>query len=188
MHTADADAVECCALTFPKLEIHIGYVYGINEAPAHASHYTPKFVPGARLPHAWIRFNGSAALPPIDVSYVKEFSEQDIKSRQYSTLDLCRHNCFTLLVGSRDQWSERFQALEAALKSRGFRVALAVACHDFDFVYEKQELLFANEGNLSSGGGLLIRPDQHLLRLVQPTDSVVSIEQSLLEYLGFLNS
>lgn len=185
MHTANADAVECSALTFPKLGIHIGYVYGINEAPAHASHYTPKFVPGARLPHAWIRFNGPAALPPVDVSYMKEFSEQDIKSRQYSTLDLCQYDSFTLLVGSRDQWSERFQALEAALKRRGVRVALAVAYHDFDFVYERQGLLFANEGNLSSGGGLLIRPDQHLLRLVQPTDSVASIEKSLIEHLGF---
>lgn len=185
MHTADADAVEICVLTFPKLEIHVGYVYGIKEAPAHASHYSPKFVPGARLPHAWIRFNGPAPLSPIDVSYVKEFSEQDIKSRQYSTLDLCRYDCFTLLVGSRDQWTERFQALEAALKRCGVMLALAVAYHDFDFVYERQSLLFSDEGNLSSGGGLLIRPDQHLLRLVEPTDSVASIEKSLLEHLGF---
>lgn len=172
-------------MTLYKLEIHIGYVYGLKEAPAHASHYAPKFVPGARLPHAWIRMKGPTELSPIDVSYVKEFSEQDVKSRQYSTLDLCPYNRFTLIVGSRDQWAERFQALEAAMKQYGVRVALAAASHDFDFVYEEQERLFLAEGKLSSGGGLLIRPDQHLLRLVQSTDPMASIEKSLVEHLGF---
>lgn len=157
----------------------------MNQGPAHASHYTPKFVPGARLPHAWIKIKGLTTLPALDVSYVKEFSEQDIKSRQYSTLDLSSYDRFTLLVGSRDQWAERFQALEAAMKQYGVRVALVVAHHDFDFVYERQEQLFAAQGKLSFGGGLLIRPDQHILRLVQPTDSVASIAKSLVEHLGF---
>lgn len=157
----------------------------MNKAPAHASHYTPKFVPGARLPHAWIRIKGTAALPPVDVSYVREFSGEDIKSRRYSTLDLCPYDRFTLLVGSREQWAGRFQALEAAMKQHGVKVVLVVAHHDFDFVYERQEHLFTVEGKLSSGGGLLIRPDQHILRLVQPTDPVALIEKSLVEHLGF---
>lgn len=71
------------------------------------------------------------------------------------------------------------------MKRHGVRVALAVAYHDFDFVFESQEHLFATEGKLGSGDGLLIRPDQHVLRLVQATDSVVSIEKSLLGHLGF---
>lgn len=142
-------------------------------------------MPGARLPHAWISVEGPRELPPIDVSYVKEFSEQDARIRQYSTLDLCPFDSFTLLVGSRDPWAERFQALEAEMKRYGVRVTLAIAYHDFDFVYETQEHLFAAEVNLGSGGGLLIRPDQHILRLVQPTDSVASIGKSLLEHLGF---
>lgn len=173
-------------LTSPKLEIHIGYVYGMNQAPAHASHYTPKFVPGARLPHAWIKIKGPTTLPPLDVSYIKEFSEQDVKSRQFSTLDLCSYDRFTLLVGSREKWAQRFQTLEAAMTQYGIRVGLVVAHHDFDFVYERQEQLFAVEGNLSSGFGLLVRPDQHLLRLVQPMDSVASIAKSLVEHQGFL--
>lgn len=120
------------------------------------------------------------------MSYVKEFSEQDIRSRQHSTLDLCPFESFTLLVGSQDQWAERFQALETEMKRYGVRLTLAVAHHDFDFVYERQEHIFAVVGNLSSGGGLLVRPDQHILRLVQPTDSVASIGKSLVEHLGFL--
>lgn len=167
-----------------QLEIHIGYVYGMDKAPDHASHYSPKFLPGARIPHAWIRIKGVTTLLPVDVSYVKEFSEQDTKSRQYSTLDLCIYDHFTLLVGSRGQWVERFQALRAAVKGHGVRVALAVAHHDFEFVLEQQEQLFAREGRLGVGGGLLIRPDQHVLCLIQPTDSATSIAQSLAEHLG----
>lgn len=140
---------------------------------------------GARLPHAWIRIKGNAALPPVDVSYVKEFSEQDVKSRQYSTLDLCMPDRFTLLVGSRDPWVERFKVLEAAMKRKGVWVALAAAHRDFEFVFEEQERLFADKGKLNVGGGLFIRPDQHVLRLVEPTDPIASIEKSLMEHLGF---
>lgn len=128
---------------------------------------------------------GNIALPPIDVSYVKEFSEQDVKSRQYSTLDLCTYDCFTLLVGSEGQWTERFQALEAAMKRYGARIVLVVAHHDFEFVFKEQEQHFTAEGQLGVGGGLLIRPDQHVLHLVQPTDPVACIEKSLVEHLGF---
>lgn len=142
-------------------------------------------MPGTRLPHAWVRIKGNAALPPIDVSYVKEFSEQDVKSRQYSTLDLCMYDRFTLLVGSEGQWIERFQALEAAVKQYGATIALVADHRDFEFVFKRQEQLFTTEGKLGMGGGLLIRPDQHVLRLVQPTDPVACIEKSMVEHLGF---
>lgn len=128
---------------------------------------------------------GNAALPPIDLSYVKEFSEQDVKSRQYSTLDLCMYDRFTLLVGSQGPWIQRFQALEAAMKRYGARIVLVVAYRDFEFVFKEQEQLFIAEGQLGVGGGLLVRPDQHMLRLVQPKDSVACIEKSLVEHLGF---
>lgn len=141
-------------------------------------------MPGARLPHVWIRIKAVTALPPVDVCYVKEFSGQDVKSRQYSTLDLCPYDQFTLLVGSRDQWVERFQTLEGDMKRYGVRVVLAVAHRDFEFVFEEQEHFFADEGKLSVGGGLLIRPDQHVLRLFEPTDPIATIKKSLMEHLG----
>ncbi|KAI3392169.1 hypothetical protein diail_6117 [Diaporthe ilicicola] len=72
-----------------------------------------------------------------------------------------------------------------ALRRHGAKLSLAVAHHDFDFVDEKQDSVFAVEGKLNNGGGLLIRPDQHILRLVHSTDSAVSIEMSLVEHLGF---
>lgn len=119
------------------------------------------------------------------MAYVKEFSGQDVKSRQYSTLDLCMYDCFTLLVGSQNQWTVRFQNLEATMKRYGARIVLVVAYRDFEFVFKEQEQLFTAEGQLGVGGGLLIRPDQHVLRLVQPKDSVACIEKSLVEHLGF---
>ncbi|KAF4412150.1 Tetracenomycin polyketide synthesis hydroxylase TcmG [Colletotrichum fructicola] len=78
---------------FDNLEIHIGYVYGDKEPPANASHYTPKFKVGARLPHAWIKLlkpNNRISDNPIDTSYVKELTKDQVSSRQFSTLDLGR--------------------------------------------------------------------------------------------------
>lgn len=125
-------------------------------------------------------------LPPVDVSYVKEFSEEEIESRQYSMLDLCPFNSFTLLVGSRSQWARdgRFRTLDVSLKSLGVKICLWVAGEDYDFVDEKYADMFATKANFGSGGGLLVRPDQHLLRVVQPDDEVDSLRRPVLVHLA----
>lgn len=168
-----------------QLEIHIGYVYGQKEPPAHASNFTPKFVPGARLPHAWIHIKNSLDLPAIDVSYVKEFSPQEIEARRYSTLDLCPFDKFTLLVGSRAAWTERFKDLENSLvRGDGVGLCFSVAGEDFDFVDEKYADRFADEVKLSTGGGLLIRPDQHILRILKTDDNAEELHAIILGHLG----
>lgn len=173
-----------------QLEIHIGYVYGQKEPPAHASHYRPKFVAGARLPHAWIRLRDgrpptTLLLPPIDVSYVKEFSPADVEARQYSTLDLCAFDSFTLLVGGGGSaWAERFAAAREAVGGSVIKMCLRVAGEDFDFVDPKYAELFAAEAGLDAGGGLLVRPDQHLLRVVSSGDEGEDIAGAVLGYLG----
>lgn len=166
-----------------QLEIHIGYVYG-GDPPTHASHFSPKFVAGARLPHAWIRLKTSAELPPVDVSYIKEFSKDDIQSRKYSTLDLCPFDSFTLLVGSRSQWAGGFAALESSVKSLRVKVCLRVAGEDFEFVDGKYEELFSLKANFNADGGLLVRPDQHLLRVLGPSDDGEAIITAVREHLG----
>lgn len=167
-----------------QLEIHIGYVYGRKEPPAHASHYKPKFVVGARLPHGWIKLRGHSALPPTDVSYVKEFSGEDIQARRYSTLDLCPFDSFALLVGSRSRWASRFEALQTGLKDQGVRLCIFAAGEDFDFRDSSCAELFSNKTGLESGGGLLVRPDQHLLRVLKAEDGHEDISRTILEYLG----
>ncbi|EXJ56965.1 hypothetical protein A1O7_07309 [Cladophialophora yegresii CBS 114405] len=149
---------------FDNLELHIGYVYGSNTVPPHASRYTPKFQVGARLPHAWVRLPRSA-LKPVDVSYVEEFSPKDVELRQYSTLDLCAFDRFTLIG--------RFEVPG---------VKTCVPRKDFDVVGEAGQQWSKGAG-LLDGGGLLVRPDQHILMLLDANTKVEDVELCLKQHL-----
>lgn len=172
---------------FDNLELHIGYVYGDKSVPPNASTYTPKFVPGARLPHAWIRIRNSNFLAqhaPVDISYVKELSPEFVAERQYSVLDLCAIDSFTLLVGSQSAWLERFKELRGALSQRGIKLNMFAADEDFDFTNDLHRELFADGFELGNGGGLLLRPDQHILTRLSSGTTVGNMESDLLDHLG----
>jgi hypothetical protein len=171
-----------------QLEIHIGYVYGSDETPPHASHYTPKFVAGARLPHAWIKminFSAIQGISPIDVSYIKEFSEDQVAERQYSTLDLCSPDSLTLIVPSRQSWTKRFAELQTSLLEQNVRLRLMAADTDFQFVFQEQAELFERKGGFLDGGALLVRPDQHLLACCKADTSSDDLESLVRKHLGW---
>ncbi|TID17558.1 FAD binding domain-containing protein [Venturia nashicola] len=171
---------------FDNLELHIGYVYGDKSVPPNASTYTPKFVPGARLPHAWIRVRHSNFLAehaPLDISYVSELSSEFVAARQYSVLDLCAIDSFTMLVGSQSAWMHKFKELRKALSRRGVKLNMFAADEDFDFTTELHRDLFADGVELRSGGGLLLRPDQHILTRLSSGTTVGQMESDLLGHL-----
>lgn len=147
-------------------------MYGSTVKPAHASHYLPKFVAGARLPHAWIQPRNdlsSSFLEPCDVSYVTEWSDADVKARQWSTLDLCPFDAFSLVAGSRSGWSEKLEQVNAVLSGLNVpRIHLACEEDDFDFVFDDQRKLFHEAGGFATGKALLVRPDQHILGTIDP--------------------
>lgn len=128
--------------------------------------------------------NNSLDLPAIDVSYTKELSQDEVEARKYSTLDLCPFDKFTLILGSRSAWSERFQDLQRSVRDYGVQVCSCVAGEDFDFVDQKYADRFANEVDLYTGGGLLIRPDQHILRILRTDDRAEELHTIILEHLG----
>lgn len=99
----------------------------------------------------------------MDVSYVTEFTEDDVVSRQYSILDLCALQSFTLLVGNSSSWNERFKNLEQMAAQAGIKLRMYAADTDFEFVFDNQYQLFGNGAGFAHGGGLLVRPDQHIL-------------------------
>lgn len=172
---------------FDNLELHIGYVYGDKSVPPNASTYIPKFVPGARLPHAWIRIHHSNFLAqnaPVDISYVRELSPEYVAARQYSVLDLCAIDSFTMLVGSQSAWIDKFKELRTALSQRGVKLNMFAADEDFDFTNEVHRELFANGIELGNGGGLLLRPDQHILTRLSSGTTVREMEADLVSHLG----
>ncbi|TPX10374.1 uncharacterized protein E0L32_008779 [Thyridium curvatum] len=172
---------------FDNLEIHIGYVYSSSDIPANASSFTPKFVKGARLPHAWIKSRPGAAKiarPAVDVSYVKEFSVKDIEARQYSTLDLIELNSFTLIVPSRAKWLRCHEMLERAFNGSGVRVHLWSADQDFEFTMQAHRELFERDAGFSKGDALLIRPDQHIAAHFTPDPTFNDVLSAIS---GFIN-
>ncbi|KAH7226035.1 hypothetical protein B0J15DRAFT_411436 [Fusarium solani] len=172
---------------FDNLGLHIGYVYGDKETPPHASKFSPKFTPGGRLPHAWIKPRLGAAsfkAPPLDVSYVKEFHQAGINARQFSTLDLVEFDSFTLIVSSHDTWAPRFAQLHKLTQSPGINMRLRSVDEDFDFVFEEQRKMYSDGSGIFHGRGLLVRPDQHLLACVDEKTTAEDLASLILAHLG----
>ncbi|KAJ9139161.1 2,4-dichlorophenol 6-monooxygenase [Pleurostoma richardsiae] len=180
---------------FDNLEIHIGYVYGDKRPPPNASAFTPKFITGARLPHAWIRFREGKtptgddylARAPVDVSYVKELSPDQVVARQYSTLDLCGFGSFSIMASSRSAWLGRFEEARNVLdgvRRHGVSIRLWGAGDDFEFVDDTQRKLFEERAGFANGGALLARPDQHLIGCFGSETSAEEIITAVLGHIG----
>lgn len=174
--------------------MHIGYVYGTKSVPGDPSAYTPKYIPGARLPHLWVKplqesiFQG---MPPVDLSYIAELSADDRKLRQFSTLDICSFGSFTLIVNSDPDQEERCQRLIAILNERcNGRVMvplrIAVLGVDFEIVFSSKGEDWVQQLNLTQGsmGGVLVRPDQHILTVLDGHVSASGLASILLQSIG----
>ncbi|KAL4803985.1 FAD binding domain-containing protein [Aspergillus unguis] len=164
---------------FDNLEHHIGYVYGSEKPPAHASHYRPKFTAGARLPHVWISFPGSAPrnLDTIDVSYVKELSAAQASQFQWSTLDLCSPDSFTLILGEQNQ-NDRFSNAEKHFNTKKIPFNVWRLGQDFSVISQSW---FASEIH---HGGILVRPDHHILMKIESRTSSEEIISAVENHLG----
>ncbi|KAL4922061.1 FAD binding domain-containing protein [Aspergillus aurantiobrunneus] len=179
---------------FDNLNLHIGYVYGDTEIPAHASIFNPACIPGARLPHAWIRFlqpvKSAVALPSIDSSYVSELSPEQVDQKKYSTLDLIPYDSFVIVVDSTwaEKWKTRLTDVRELLPTPvNATLKIETATLDVDFEVETEqgggwlELMGLKEGQAT-----LVRPDQHILAFFDSTTaSAADVVQSLRSHLAW---
>jgi hypothetical protein len=127
-----------------------------------------------------------SGLVPIDVSYVKEWSKDEVSTRTASTLDLCSFSSFALITQTSEDWSHCFANLKASTGKRGIDVRHFMEGTDFDFAFDKQRELFGKEGKLQDGGAILIRPDQHILAIYDAKTSANEVETSILKHLALL--
>lgn len=165
--------------------------------PPHASHYSPKYTPGARLPHAWVevlRRGLIKGIIPADLSYVFELSIDAVNARRWSTLDLCRFDSMTLIQADTPAAKQRAaeltelvasdhrlrrpsnpavmtsQPLIPAEQTMAQSSILRVVTHgvDFQVIPGSAGETFVNRARLTSslGGGVLVRPDQHIVLMV----------------------
>lgn len=95
-----------------------------------------------------------------------EFSSEDIEQRRYSTLDLCDFDKFTL-IGN--------------LEVPG--VKTCTLGKDFEVIGSAGKEWLKGTG-LNDGGGLLIRPDQHILMVLEKDTTAEDVELRLRQHLG----
>ncbi len=147
--------------------MHIGYVYGSVLYPSHASKYTPQYIEGARLPHVWIAPWGQPVweiLPqPLDLSYVSELTAKEVATKRYSSLDLCSYSAFTIIIGT---MSEKKFSDNISPRSTGnvsVPINIVVLGTDFEVIPSPTSQTWLHELRLLAGGGVIVRPDQHIL-------------------------
>ena len=104
-------------------------------------------------------------MPPVDVSYVREFSSEEIAKRRYSILDLIDANVFTLVGGP------VVQNVPSYLPGR-----------DFEVIGEPGSAWLAQSG-IRDGGVILVRPDQHILAVWDRQISATEVEAKIREFL-----
>ncbi|KAL4745610.1 hypothetical protein BDW72DRAFT_186380 [Aspergillus terricola var. indicus] len=177
---------------FDNLGLHIGYVYGAIEPPHDASYYSPKFRPGARLPHDWISFpsqlskaseNTRSLLPsaPIDVSYVTELDEKQIEERRWSTLDLCAPDAFTFILGAKDiPLRSDVAQVQKYCEAKNLRLNIWRLGTDFELRSQKWFSM-----KLNRTGGILVRPDQHIMMVITDTTTGKDVISKFDGHLGW---
>ena len=93
---------------------------------------------------------------PIDLSYVSEMVATDRLQRRYSSLDLCAHDAFTVLIGSHDH------SCEPALDKRdfgGIPVNVCMLGRDFCVMDGAHGEAWLDATGFERGMVLVIRPD-----------------------------
>ncbi|KIV80785.1 hypothetical protein PV11_08261 [Exophiala sideris] len=171
---------------FDNLELHIGYVYNDPAIPKHASHFTPKYVAGARLAHAWIHPLTPGAcqgLAATDVSYIEELTVEEIQRKRFSTLDLCSRGAFTLITSKDTVWHHRYDRVSGACHP-SLPLRLVVESQDFDFLDVVTRTKWCHGFGLHKDGAVLVRPDQHVLVVLRPDHTIEHVVYVLYDFLG----
>ena len=113
------------------------------------------------------------------------FTPAEIRAREFSTLDLCAFDAFTLIVDK--SVSERWQSViegAAARLPKALKTNIAVLGEDFELLAGGKAGEWVGELHLEEGGGALIRPDQHILGTWRGVPTAGEVFNTLAEHLG----
>jgi hypothetical protein len=116
---------------------------------------------------------------------VTEFTPAEVHAREFSTLDLCAFDAFTLIVDK--SASERWQSViegAAARLPRALKTNIAVLGEDFEMLAGGKAGEWVGELHLEEGRGALIRPDQHILERWREVPTAGEVFNTLAEHLG----
>ncbi|KAJ5513820.1 FAD-binding monooxygenase [Penicillium fimorum] len=137
--------IENDAEHFDSINLQLGYIYGgqaWDDVPCNV--FTPTCVPGIRLPHAWVTYQGETG----------------------SALDLVDGMGFTVL-GSADFLSLSGSSIiesRTSVEVKILRLGQDFSCDD--------KAWLNMTGLLDQGKGLLVRPDQHVLGEIKSAQDI----------------
>ena len=120
------------------------------------------------------------------MSYVNEFTASEVAARKYSTLDLCDVGAFTFILNSAnaDVWRGRIRTLQEQYQGLGLDLNAYFLTLDFDVASNVRGQAWIEGAGLKDGGGLLVRPDQHILLPLTAETAVEDISSALRAHLG----
>jgi len=138
------------------------------------------------LAHAWIHpltTDVCQGLHATDVSYIEELSVEEVERKKFSTLDVCSKSAFTLITSKDTVWHHRFDQLSGACHS-SLPLKLVVEGQDFDFIDVEAQTKWCQGFGLHRDGAVLVRPDQHILAVLQADHNVEDVVNILHDFLG----
>lgn len=109
-----------------------------------------------------------------------ELDSEEVRARQWSTLDLCEPDAFTLIVGAKDH-QLGIQTAQLQKYCEAINVRLNVWRLGTDFEIVRQDWFSAE---LNKTGGILVRPDQHILTMVSSEATGEELISALSNHFG----
>jgi hypothetical protein len=127
---------------------------------------------------------------PVDLTHVEELAQAEREQRRYSTLDLCRYDTFTLIVNSNQANIKRSAELINIAQKRGQLTIPLRVLHlgvDFNIVFADKAKDWIEKFQLGDEqcGGVLVRPDQHILALLDSDTTPQQLLEMLEEAMGW---
>jgi hypothetical protein len=100
---------------------------------------------------------------------------------QYSILDLCAVDAFTIFIGNSPSWKAGLLQVLQTLEVGKVKCNVLALGTDFELMNGERWLC---EMPLNAGDSVVVRPDQHILLVMKSDMDVEDVTSSILRYLG----
>ena len=167
----------------------MGYTYTPTWHFSSGSHFSPSYIPGARLSHAWIAPSRSLLstfcplVHPVDLSYLSAdpaLPSEAMQNWKYSTLDIVPlGRAYVLFCKAGTDDVDIWNRLKLGMSERGTALRVIVADRDFEWVDQDKGNEWERAYGLNKGRGVLVRPDQYVQAILDGSENANEIIKML---------
>lgn len=114
------------------------------------------------------------------MSYVTELDGKQVEEHRWSTLDLCAPDAFTFILGTKDiQLRSDIAQIQKYCEAKNLHLDIWHLGTDFEVIRQN---LFSMK--LNETGGILVRPDQHIMMVIIDTTTGKEVISKIDSHLG----